>query len=153
MASDVAWSGALASNLKRATAIAAALAILLALSAALSACGVGVSGMGDMEEMHQAMHGGGSQAPQTPVVSDSLEITVEIRDFDFFPRELTVSAGTAITWVNRGAAPHDATDESGEWTTGMLNQSESATVTFDSEGYYRYICTLHPNMRATLTVV
>ncbi len=109
--------------------------------------------MGDMEEMHREMHDGGSQAPQTPVVSDSLEMTVEIRDFDFFPRELTVSVGTAITWVNRGAVPHDATDEGSEWTTGMLNQSESAKVTFDSERSYRYICTLHPNMQATLTVV
>jgi plastocyanin len=141
------------SELKRVLTVAAGLAALLALSAAFAACGVGVSGMGDMEEMHREMHGGGSQAPQTPVVSDVSQMTVEIRDFDFFPRELTVSTGTEITWVNRDGVPHDATDEGGEWATAMLNQSESATITFDSEGSYRYICTIHPNMQATLTVV
>jgi plastocyanin len=142
----------MSSTIKRILTVATGLAVLLALSIAFAACGVGVSGMGDMEEMHREMHGGGSQAPQTPVVSDSPQMTVEIRDFDFFPRELTVSVGTAITWVNRSAAPHDATDESGDWATGMLNQGESATVTFDSLGTFRYLCTIHPNMRATLTV-
>ncbi len=63
--------------------------------------------------MHRDMHGGGSQAAQTPVVSAASQMTVEIHDFDFFPRELTVKTGTAVTWVNRDAAPHDATVEAG----------------------------------------
>ncbi len=109
--------------------------------------------MGDMEEMHRQMHGGGSQAPQTPVVSDALQMTIEISDFDYFPRELTVESGTTITWVNRDAVPHDAAEEGGAWETAMLKQDESATLTFDSPGVYRYLCTVHPNMKATLTVV
>ena len=132
--------------------VGAALAALIALAAVASACGVGVSGMGDMDEMHREMHGGGGQTPQTPVVSDALQMTVEIRDFDFFPRELTVESGTTITWVNRDAAPHDATDEGGSWGTAMLNQDESDTLTFDSPGVYQYLCTIHPNMKATVTV-
>jgi len=138
---------------RRFLVVGAALAALIALAAVASACGVGVSGMGNMEDMHRQMHGGGSQAPQTPVVSDALQTTVEIRDFDFFPRELTVESGTTITWVNRDAVPHDAADEGGAWETAMLKQDESAILTFDSPGVYRYICTIHPNMKATLTVV
>ena len=141
-------------RVNRFLAAGAALAALIALAAVASACGgIGVSGMGDMEEMHREMHGGGSQGPQTPVVSDALEMTVEIRDFDYFPRELTVESGTTITWVNRDGAPHDAADEGGAWGTAILKQDESATLTFDSPGAYRYICTIHPNMKATLTVV
>jgi len=141
-------------RVNRFLAAGAALAALIALAAVASACGgIGVSGMGDMEEMHREMHGGGSQAPQTPVVSDALQMTVEISDFDYFPRELTVESDTTITWVNRDAVPHDAADEGGAWETAMLKQDESATLTFDSPGVYRYICTIHPNMKATLTVV
>ena len=138
---------------RRFLVVGAALAALIALAAVASACGVGVSGMGNMEDMHRQMHGGGSQAPQTPVVSDALQTTVEIRDFDFFPRELTVESGTTITWVNRDTAPHDATDEGGSWGTAMLKQGESDTLTFDSPGVYQYLCTIHPNMKATVTVV
>ncbi len=141
-------------TVSRFLAVGTTLAALVALAAVASACGgIGVSGMGDIEEMHRQMHGGGSQGPQTPVVSDALQMTVEISDFDYFPRELTVESGTTITWVNRDAVPHDAADEGGAWETAMLKQDESATLTFDSPGVYRYICTIHPNMKATLTVV
>ena len=141
-------------RVNRFLAAGAALAALIALAAVASACGgIGVSGMGDMEEMHREMHGGGSQAPQAPVVSDALQMTIEISDFDYFPRELTVESGTTITWVNRDAAPHDATDEGGAWGTGMLKQGEGATLTFDSPGAHRYLCTIHPSMKATVTVV
>lgn len=128
-------------------------AALIALAAVASACGgIGVNGMGDMEEMHRQMHGGGSQAPQTPVVSDAPQMTVEIRDFDFFPRELTVEPGTTITWVNRDTVPHDATDEAGAWASAMLEKDESDTLTFDSPGVYQYLCSIHPDMKATVTV-
>ena len=98
------------------------------------------------------MHGVGSRAAQTPVVSDAAELTVEIRDFDFSPRDLTVKTGTAITWVDRDGVPHDATDENGDWGTGALSRGESETLTFESPGVYGYYCTIHPNMRATLKV-
>ena len=143
-------SGKIGLTVKRFLTAAAGLTALIVLPVATSACGAG--GLSDMWGMHRDMHGGGSQAAQTPVVSAASQMTVEIRDFDFFPRELTVKTGTAVTWVNRDAAPHDATDEAGGWGTGTLNQGESATLSFDSPGAYRYYCTIHPNMRATLTV-
>jgi plastocyanin len=105
-----------------------------------------------MGDRHDQMHGGGGGAPQTPVLSDASEVNVEIADFDFSPRELTVQAGAAVTWANRDSAPHDATDEAGAWGTGTLKQGESATIVFDSPGEYEYLCTIHPNMKATLTV-
>ncbi len=125
--------------------IVAALASL----ALASACGGGMMGGG----MQGQMHGGGNQAPQTPVISDASQVTVEISDFDFFPRDLTVQQGSIVTWVNGDAVPHDATDEAGDWGTGTITLGESATLTFDSPGTYQYLCTIHPNMKATLKVV
>lgn len=113
-----------------------------------SACGDGMMGGG----MHEQMHGPGSQAPQTPVTSGASRVTVEIVNFDFFPRDLTVQPGTTVTWTNGDSVPHDATDSAGGWGTGTLTQGESAESTFDSPGVYQYLCTIHPNMTATLTV-
>ncbi len=114
-----------------------------------SACGVGMMG----NDMRGQMHGRGSQAPQTPVISDAAQVTVEIINFDFFARDLTVQRGSTVTWVNGDAVPHDATDVDESWGTGTLAQGESATLTFDSPGAYQYLCTIHPTMKATLNVV
>ena len=138
---------------RRLPTIGASLAALAALALLASACGSGAGGMFDMGEMHNQMHGGGSRAPQTPVVADASRVTVEIRNYDFFPRELTVTVGTAVTWTNRDSVPPDATAESDGWGTGILDQGESGTITFDSSGTYSYVCTIHPKMKATLTVV
>ncbi len=137
--------------------VAAGLATLLVLSTLLFACALtvgGMWGMGDMQhdEMHRQMHGGGSREPQTPVVSSASQVTVEISNFDFIPRDLTVEAGTSVTWLNRDAVPHDAADVDGEWATAMLDLEEAGTLTFDSPDEYEYLCSIHPSMKATLTV-
>jgi plastocyanin len=102
--------------------------------------------------MHGQMHGGGDGAPQTPVVLSASQVTVDISDFDFLPRDLTIKAGTSVTWVNHDLAPHDATDVGGSWATAMLNPQESDTLTFDSPGSYKYLCSIHPAMTASLTI-
>ena len=101
---------------------------------------------------HPGMPKPGSRAPQTPVVSDQSAVAIEIRNFDFFPRDFTVPPGARVTWTNRDVAPHDATDEAGGWTTGMLRQGDSGTLVFGNPGAYRYLCTIHPDMRGTLRV-
>ena len=101
---------------------------------------------------HPGMPRPGGLAPQTPVVSNAPAVAVEIRNYDFFPRELTVSAGASVAWTNRDLTPHDATDEAGGWTTGMLRQGDSGTLVFEDPGSYRYLCTIHPDMRGTLRV-
>ncbi len=115
-----------------------------------------VVGMGVLMAGH--MSGGmmgwgrGNSSPQTPAVATASEVTVEIRNFDYTPRDLTVPAGARVTWTNRDAAPHTATAKADGWDTGMLNQGESATLTFDVPGTYDYFCMFHPNMKATLAV-
>ncbi len=105
-----------------------------------------------MKHPFQHTHLAVNQAPQAPVVATGSRVTVEIFSFDFFPRELTVRTGAAVTWVNRDEAPHDATDQAGAWATGLLKQDQSITIVFDSPGVYQYHCTIHPNMLATLNV-
>ena len=122
---------------------------LIAVLLAASGCGDGVFGMGDR---HDQMHRGAGGAPQTPVLSEASQVSVEIAGYDFSPRELTVQAGVAITWTNRDGAPHDATAAAGAWATGTLRQGKSATIVFESPGEYEYLCTIHPDMKGALTV-
>jgi plastocyanin len=57
-----------------------------------------------------------------------------------------------VEWTNHDIAPHTATDEEGDWDTGTLSRSQSATLTFKTPGTYSYFCAFHPQMTATLTV-
>lgn len=77
---------------------------------------------------------------------------VEIKDFSFQPKTLTVKAGTTVTFLNKDITGHSATADDKRFDTGILRQGESATVTFDTVGTYAYHCTPHPNMQATITV-
>ncbi len=98
------------------------------------------------------MRRGSAGADQTPVVTDQAQVTVEMRGFEFFPAKLNVNAGTELTWVNRDNVPHNAIAEGGAFATGNVNGGNSESVVLDRPGTYRYVCTFHPGMEATLTV-
>lgn len=98
------------------------------------------------------MHGGRSTVNDPPVVARSREVTVEIRDFAFQPGSLEVRVGATVTWVNRDAAPHDATADDNSWKTERLDRNERGSVTFDRPGEYFYYCSIHPSMQARVLV-
>ena len=102
---------------------------------------------------HMGMMGHGSSgADQTPIVSSSDKVTVEIRDYEFFPARLTVDAGTEVTWVNFDSVPHNAVAGDGAFDTGRLDKDDSAPVTLEEPGTHDYKCTYHPDMTATVIV-
>lgn len=102
--------------------------------------------------MGMGMHGGRSTVNQPAVVTDALEVTVEIRNFAFEPGNLEIPAGATVTWVNRDAAPHDATADDKSWKTETLDRGERGSVTFDRPGEYFYYCSIHPSMQARVLV-
>ena len=83
---------------------------------------------------------------------------VEITNFAFAPTELTVAAGSEITFTNLDSAPHTVTagTDDGPMTdlfdSGLLQQGESITFVFDDPGTYAYFCDRHPPMQASITV-
>ena len=121
---------------------------------------VAAVGMGAMMLVMMANHGammggwwrGSIGGDQTPVVATASEVTVDIRDFVYVPADLTVNAGTKVTWVNYDSAPHTATGTSDDWDTGRLDRNERGSVVFDTPGSFPYFCTYHPNMKARVTV-
>ena len=89
---------------------------------------------------------------QTPVVSghDALEVAIE--DFLYSPADLTINAGTTITWTNNDGAVHDATERDRSWNTALLSQGEAGEITFDEPGTFEYFCSIHPWMEGSITV-
>ncbi len=128
-----------------------AFAIFLIVGVIMGVTMTGGLGGWNMQDHMAGMMGRAGNSPQTPVANSQPEVSVEIRDFEYFPRDLTVDAGAKVTWTNRDSAPHTATAK-GSWDTGVLKEGQSGTLTFDKPGVYDYICAIHPSMQAKLTV-
>lgn len=78
--------------------------------------------------------------------------TVEIKGFAFSPNTITIKVGESVTFTNKDGVGHTATADDGSFDTGMIEQNESKSITFDKAGTYTYFCTPHPNMKGTIVV-
>jgi plastocyanin len=100
---------------------------------------------------------GGSDPPrararQEPVLTTEMDVTVDVIDLDYEPRELTIPAGATVTWKFKGDEPHDVTDENGAFGSPTLEKGDEWSLTFEDPGIFYYYCTLHHSMQGTLTV-
>src|SRR5262249_11364584 len=79
---------------------------------------------------------------------------VTIDNFCFNPVELTVAAGTRVTWVNRDDVPHTATSAAKPKIcgSGALDPDQKFSHVFDRPGVYEYFCAVHPKMTARVVV-
>jgi plastocyanin len=77
---------------------------------------------------------------------------IVIKDFDFSPMDVTIPAGGSVTWTNRDGEPHTVVSLDGSFRSHALDQDDSFTFTFSKPGTYAYLCSIHPKMRATVTV-
>jgi plastocyanin len=78
--------------------------------------------------------------------------TVTIEGTSFQPAQLTVAAGDTVVWVNKDPFPHTATSKAGAFDSGSIAPEKSWKLTTVKKGQFDYICTLHPTMKARLTV-
>jgi len=79
---------------------------------------------------------------------------VAIRNFAFAPAALTVPAGTKVTWTNQDTDAHTVTSDGsgGPLNSKALATGDTFSFTFTKAGTYKYLCTIHPFMTATVTV-
>ncbi len=113
---------------------------LLASWVVLAACGGGGSG-------------GGGSVTNAPATSAPKSVHVQIKDFDYAPKTVTVKAGGSVTWTNHDAAPHTSTakGDSG-FDTGTINKGQSKRIRFDKPGTYSYVCLFHAFMVGKVVV-
>ena len=77
---------------------------------------------------------------------------VEIKKHTYNPDSITVPVGTAVVWRNFDSVPHTATSTNGLFDSGVLDQGENFSYTFQDPGTYDYYCMIHPYMKAKVIV-
>ncbi|KAA9166847.1 copper-binding protein [Amycolatopsis acidicola] len=80
---------------------------------------------------------------------------VMMEDYAYSPSTLTVHIGDTVTWTNHDQAPHDVTTTSAPVAikSPMLSTGQSFSYTFKTAGTYSYYCSIHPDMKAQVTVL
>ncbi len=83
-------------------------------------------------------------------------VTVRMEDNYFDQADVTVPAGTTVTWVQSGNNPHTSTSYDGLWDSGLIQGGAEGSVsyTFEEPGTYSYFCGPHEDqgMVGTVTV-
>ena|ERR1700742_434341 len=77
---------------------------------------------------------------------------VSIQNFDFMQMDLAVAPGDTVTWKNLDGEPHTVVSLDGAFRSQALDQGDSFSFKFDKPGTFKYICSIHPRMKATITV-
>jgi len=107
----------------------------------------------------------------TGTQSSSNSTVIIIQNFAYNPAQLSVTAGTTVTWINQDTVGHTVTEgnpdspkspaqrmfDSSHGTEGAnvitIPPGKSYSFTFTTPGEYDYYCIPHPYMRGHITVV
>jgi plastocyanin len=93
-----------------------------------------------------------STNPTSNSATPAAAASVSIENFAFSPATVHVTTGGTVTWTNKDATAHTATDVNGNFDSGNLNPTQTFKFTFSTPGTYTYRCTIH-SMMAKATVV
>lgn len=104
---------------------------------ALAACGSGDDGAAGTAD------GGGETGTSGTSVS--------VVDNAFEPATVDASTGDTVTWTHDGEVTHTVTFDDGE-DSGDLEPGDTFERTFEEDGEYDYVCTIHASMEGTVSV-
>jgi len=82
--------------------------------------------------------------------STTLDNTVTAKNFSFDPQELTVTAGTEVTFKNEDSVTHTVTGT--DFDSGDIQPGGEFKHTFATAGSYDYHCSIHPSMTGKIVV-
>jgi plastocyanin len=90
---------------------------------------------------------------------------VQMGNFNFTPRVLTITNGDTVTWMNNSGLPHDSTSSNGIWASPVFQAPTTYSRQFNTAGAFPYYCFTHrfnnqngtiivaaPNARPTVTI-
>ena len=79
--------------------------------------------------------------------------SMDQRSMTFIPHLLVVGVGDTVEFLNHDGVAHNVYSPDGEgYNLGTFKQEEKARYTFNSEGAYSQLCSLHPEMLAYIFV-
>ena len=133
---------------KNRLALVIALLALLAGALAASACGGGSKEKATPAATSPAGTPKATQAATTPGAQGA---SVEIKNFAFEPKTVTIKLGQTVTWTNQDSTTHTVTGDGGI-DSDDLSKGKSYSKTFDTEGAFDYHCSPHPQMTGQVIV-
>ena len=107
----------------------------------LAAMATGIGGPGG---------GAGNLAANAQQKPETVEVKID--NFSFGPAELTVAAGTTVTWTNRDDIPHTVVSTDKVFKSKVLDTDEKFSYTFTQAGSFPYFCSIHPKMTGKVVV-
>jgi plastocyanin len=120
--------------------------LLLLAVLALAAAGCGSSddnsSSTSSSEAAPATKGGSASGGET--------VTIDMKNIQFSPSSATVKVGQTVKWVNEDEAPHNVSG--GPLHSKTFGKGGTFEFTPKKAETISYVCTVHPNMKATLTV-
>ncbi|MDP3973716.1 MAG: plastocyanin/azurin family copper-binding protein [Candidatus Daviesbacteria bacterium] len=93
-------------------------------------------------------------------LTDKKEVTINLENINFEPKNIRISKGTKITWINQDEVDHYVNTESHPAHTYYPDQNSKAlkngdqfSLVFNQTGIYPYHCSAHANtMMASILV-
>ena len=82
----------------------------------------------------------------TPTATDTPgpnTVSVDMGNYYFSPKKVTVRPGDTIRWVNNSDLPHTTTSADGGWDSGIVDPGAYYEKTFNDSGAFDYLCELH----------
>jgi plastocyanin len=146
-------------NRRRRLAVLAAALLLTALVSACSSSkssgGSTPTGGGSTPTVGASTSTGGGSTPPASgggSTASGKDVNVEVKNFAFAPKTVTVSTGSKVTWKFDDSTAHNATANDKSFKSSDLSGGKTFSFTFNKAGTYDYMCTIHPFMKATVVV-
>ncbi|HEV7888881.1 MAG TPA: plastocyanin/azurin family copper-binding protein [Acidimicrobiales bacterium] len=98
--------------------------------------------------------GSGSATTETTAGGPpAMTATVQAKDLAFKPSKARIAVGGTVTWeFVDGTVPHNVVANDSSFKSEILTTG-TFTHTFDKPGTFKYTCTIHPVMKASVTAV
>lgn len=122
--------------------------------AAPATAGVDLAALSRQSPLAVPLYQGLSQEQAGGAAASGSAKSVDAMGYKFSPADLTIAVGDTVTWTNHDTAPHNivVTDGPEKFTSPNLQTGQTYSHTFTQAGKYSYYCSIHPDMKATVTV-
>jgi 3',5'-cyclic-AMP phosphodiesterase len=91
-----------------------------------------------------------SSKPVEPAADAKQQVNID--NFSFMPKTLTVAVGTTVTWTNHDDVPHTVVSTKKAFASSALDTDQRFSYRFTAPGSYPYYCSVHPMMLGTVVV-
>jgi plastocyanin len=97
---------------------------------------------------------GVSQGSSAAATTGATAAKVSIDNFVFDPKELVITAGASVTWVNTDDDAHTVTSKAAPalFASKTLHTGDKFSFEFKTPGTYNYFCKPHPYMTGKVIV-